>query len=683
MRKLFRWFFRIVLGMLLIVVLFLSVIIIFKIPIDLTRFKNPLEEILSKGFDRQVRIEESVVISTSLDPYFTIKGLTIENPEGFETDNFLSMELARIQVDLPPLLKKKVHITEIQVHGLHVTLEEAGDGRVNWAINTGDEPGKEPPISPGPAEKPAAQPFEFAGDTLVVRKLELQDIIVDFYRPDEKEPANFKLNNCLGAMLPGEPLHLDIDGNALDFDYTIDVSIGSLEELVTENKSWMEIKAEIAGTTLSFSGDVDLTTAARSLTLQASVQGENLASLSDLIKVDLPPLASYKVDTNLHLKAGEVELRKLLLRTGVSSLEGAAKIQKENDKIIADLKFRSPLLQIDDFVFENWSWTADEETAADSEEVEVTKEKPAQGEGVKVDAENRPEENRKLVDPELLARYEGSIVIEADKVLSGEDTLGSGQLQVSLESGRIKIDPLKVQLPGGKIEMMASINPGAAESEADLRVEIKNFDIGIMVRRSKPDSDMGGLVNLDLDVQSTANTIPELLTNGNGYFDFSGNLENFGAGIIDLWAVNLVAAIVSGAQKSKSKLNCAVGRWSMTDGYLQSDAFFMDTSKIRICAKGSVNLKDQRVDIKVKPRAKKAEFFSLATPLEVHGSFTDINIGLAGGGAVGTAIKFIASPVTAPLQRIFSAKIPKDGRDVCSMELGPDGRDKIIVPKCK
>ena len=194
---------------------------------------------------------------------------------------------------------------------------------------------------------------------------------------------------------------------------------------------------------------------------------------------------------------------------------------------------------------------------------------------------------------------------------------------------------------------------------------------------------MGGLVNLDLDVQSTANTIPELLTNGNGYFDFSGNLENFGAGIIDLWAVNLVAAIVSGAQKSKSKLNCAVGRWSMTDGYLQSDAFFMDTSKIRICAKGSVNLKDQRVDIKVKPRAKKAEFFSLATPLEVHGSFTDINIGLAGGGAVGTAIKFIASPVTAPLQRIFSAKIPKDGRDVCSMELGPDGRDKIIVPKCK
>ena len=197
MRKLIRWFFRIVLGMLLIIVLFLSVIIIFKIPIDLTRFKDPVEEMLSKGLKRPVRIEESVVISTSLNPYFTIKGFKIENPDGFETDNFLSMELAKIQVELPPLLKKKVHISEIQVQGLQVTLEETGDGKVNWAINTGDEPGKEPSVSSEPAEKSAKQPLEFTGDTIVVRKLDLQDINVDFHRPDETEPAIFKFKRIL------------------------------------------------------------------------------------------------------------------------------------------------------------------------------------------------------------------------------------------------------------------------------------------------------------------------------------------------------------------------------------------------------------------------------------------------------------------------------------------------------
>jgi hypothetical protein len=683
MKNLFRWLIGIVIGLFFITLVLLSVLVIFKIPIDLTRFKAPVEELLSKGLNRPVRIEKSVVISTSLNPYFTLKGFRIENPEGFGTDDFLSMDLARIQIELTPLLKKKVHITEIQVKGLHVTLEETGEGMVNWVFSSAEESKKESSASPEPAEKSSQQGPDLAGDTLVVRKLNLEDIKVDFYRPDGEEPVSFYLKSCLGAMLPGEPLHLDIDGKFLDFDYIIDVSIGSLEELIRDNKSWVEVNSKIAGTEMIFSGDVDLATAARSLILQTSVQGENLASLNDLIKIDLPPFSSYKIDTRLHLQAGIIELEKLVVQTGTSSLEGTAKILKENDKIITDLKLRSPLVQIDDFVFENWSWTEDEEAKADTGESEVTEKEQAREEEDKGGPENGLVENRKLIDPELLAKYESSISIDAEKVLSGQDILGSGQLQASLKSGRIKIDPLKVQLPGGKIEMMASIKPGVEESEADLKVDMQNFDIGIAVRRSKPDSDMGGLVNLAIDVQSKANSIAELLANGNGYFDFSGNLDNFGAGIIDLWAVNLVAAIVSGAQKEKSELNCAVGRWSMTDGLLQSDAFFMDTSKIRICAKGAVNLKDQRVDIKVKPRAKKAEFFSLATPLEVHGSFSDINIGVGSGGVVGTAIKFIASPVTVPLSRIFSDKIPADGSDVCSMELGPDGRDEISVPKCK
>ena len=102
------------------------------------------------------------------------------------------MELARIQVELPPLLKKKVHITKIQVQGLQVTLEETGDGKVNWAINAGEKPEKDPSTSPASEEKSAKQPLEFAGDTLVVRKLDLQDINVDFYRPDKKSLPVFK-----------------------------------------------------------------------------------------------------------------------------------------------------------------------------------------------------------------------------------------------------------------------------------------------------------------------------------------------------------------------------------------------------------------------------------------------------------------------------------------------------------
>jgi uncharacterized protein involved in outer membrane biogenesis len=272
--------------------------------------------------------------------------------------------------------------------------------------------------------------------------------------------------------------------------------------------------------------------------------------------------------------------------------------------------------------------------------------------------------------------------IVAEKVESGKDFLGSGKLDVTLKDGRINIAPFSLVLPGGDVELTASLKPGVENSEGSLKVLIENFDIGILVHRSQPDSDMGGNVNLNLDVHSTAASIPELLESGTGYFDFSGKLTNFKSGIIDLWAVNLISAIVSSTE-NQSQINCAVGRWSVDNGLLTSDAFFIDTSKIRICANGVVNFKDESLNIKVVPRAKKPEFFSLATPVKLQGTFSDLNVKLGRGAMLGSVIKMIASPVSTPLKRIFNDKIPRDGSDVCGMELGPANRENIQIPGCQ
>lgn len=676
MKKLLNWLMGLLLGLLLLVVALVVAVSFLQIPIDLSRFKEPIETLATKGLGRPVRIEKSIVISTSLKPYLTLEGLIIDNPAGFKTARFMSMDKARIQVELLPVLAGKLHLAEVQVMGLAVNLEETSSGDTNWIFSPdsvdNSKPGKtETAVEPAKAPEPG----QLENDTLVVRKLDLQDIKVDFYRPEQDDPAQFSLNKCEGSMVSGRPLQLDIDGKMLAYDYAIDVSVGSLEELLTENRSWMEIRAKIAGTNMFFTGNVDLATAAKSLVLNASVEGENLASLNNLLNVDLPPFKDYRLESALHLQPNKFELQKLVLNTGASSLEGSARIIREDALTTVTMELRSSLVQINDFVFDEYSWAGD--APGTSGEPEADDEQKASADDAKP-----KKTNKKLIDPELLAKFDCSLVVEAEKVLSGEDLLGSGQLKATAKNGRIKVDPLLFTLPGGKIEMSASVKPGLQKSDANLKVQMSNFDIGILARRAKPDSNMGGVVNVDIDVQSSAATIPELLANGNGYFDFSGNLENFSAGIIDLWAVNLVAAIVSSANKEQSELNCAVGRWSAVDGLLQTDAFYMDTSKIRICGDGMVDFKEERIDLKVAPKAKKAEFFSLATPLEVHGSFEEIKIGLGGGGVVGTAVKFIASPVTAPLKRTFSDKIPANGEDVCNMALGPVNRQDIKVPLC-
>ncbi len=119
------------------------------------------------------------------------------------------------------------------------------------------------------------------------------------------------------------------------------------------------------------------------------------------------------------------------------------------------------------------------------------------------------------------------------------------------------------------------------------------------------------------------------------------------AGVIDLWAVNLIAAIISNADKDQSQINCAVGRWTVKDGLLTS------------------------------------EFFNLATPLRVRGDFADIDLGVKRGSLLFTALDFITSPIHVPVRRVVSENIPRNGEDACSVTLGPDNHTEITVSGCK
>lgn len=681
MKTLFRWLFRIIFGLIFVIILLFTAAALLKLPIDLTILKVPIETVVTKALNRSVSIEKSIIIHTSLKPELTLEGLRIGNSGDFSEDTLMYLESARVQVELLPMLQRKIHIEHIGVGKLVLNLMENENGAVNWAASSGSGTAVRPDTKENKSAGSApSKKDDITGDFIVVKKIELDDIAVNYYSPGTSEPSTYQIEKCLGSMLPGKPLALDIDGSLLSFPYSLAVTIASLEEFLRENSSWIEIQAEISGTKLRFSGNVDFAEAHRSLALKAAFSGEKLSSLNDLLGLDLPPLNSYSVETDLFSKENHFSMNNLTVKTGSSILLGTAEITKTGDKTKAVIEFISPRFQINDFVFDDWTWSGEKTDA-------VTGEEPGEGNAAKVEVvesqEITPDKNKKLLDPELLEEFDVMLMVRAEQVLSGEDKLGNGHLKLTVRDGRIALDPLELKVPGGSVALAVSIKPGDKKSDASIKAVMHNFDIGIMVRRNKPESKMGGLVNLDMNLQSSAATPRELLENGNGYFDFSGNLENLSAGIIDLWAVNLIAAIVSSTEKKQSTINCAVGRWSVVDGTLTPDVFFIDTSKIRICGRGRVDFKDEYIDLVITPTSKKPEFFNLATPLEVRGSFDDMNIGIESGGVIGTAIKFITSPVHVPLQRVISDKIPKDGSDACKVVLGPDNRTETSVAGCR
>ena len=706
MKTLFRWLFRTVLFVVLLVILLVVSVTLLKIPIDLTVFKGPVETLVSKALKRPVNIDQSIVISTSLNPVFTLRGLRIGNPDGFSQETFINLDLAQIGVELLPFFQKKISITEFSVRKLQLTLEEQKSGAVNWIIATDKKEPDENDSAKKEATKTAAKTAAKTGsidwavdsidevadtvrealnsidwtvNTITVKKLMLQDIALYYYGPDELGPSRYQIAECSGSMGEGKPLQLDIAGNVLSFPYSVKVNIASLKEFLTDNRSWMDIQMDIAKTNLRFSGNINLEEAHRSLALKANVSGENLASLNDMFDLDLPPFSPYAVEADLLTKKDHWEIKNLMVQAGSSSLKGTARVIKGEETTETVITFASPLIQLNDFIFDDWSWSEDEETLA-AEPSDDARESPEPA--VEKDAQSGGD-NRKILDPDVLNEFDIALNVHSEEILLGEEKLGSGSLVATIRDGRIAIEPLKLNVPGGSVELSASVKPGTEKSDASFRAVMSNFDIGIMARRNQPESIMGGLVNLDVDLQSSAASVDQILTNGNGYFDFSGNLENLRAGIVDLWAVNLIAAIVSSSDENESNINCAVGRWQVNDGSLTPDVFFIDTSKIRICGKGQVDFSTNQIDMTISPTPKKPEFFNLATPLRVRGSFSDIRLGVKKGGTIGTAVKFITSPIHVPIRRVVTKKIPKDGRDACTVVLGPDNRSESSVKGCK
>ena len=657
--------------------LLLALLVIFsflKIPINLESQKGLIESIAASAIERQVSIDGKIQVTTSLWPVFIIEDVHINNPEGFADGDFTRLRSARIEIGLIRFLLGKIRVKEFKVDGLELSLQTDDKGEVNWVFNALSP---EPLKSEGKANPaPEQQPRQLTADSLIVDRLSLSNIAVSYFEPGMEKPSEFKIEKCTGSALPGKAFQINLAGSTLEEPYRISIRAASLQELLEENRSWLDIETKIAKAQINVSGNVDLAEINRSLKLKLEIKGEGLDNFNRMLKLDLPPIPTYGLNASFAMMQGLIELTDLKLQVSNSELNGSMKVDDTGPVPEANITLLAPTFQINDFVFADWSPFRD-----DVEEIKADKTEQKVEDGPKevLHAEKALE----LFSPEFLGKFNARITISADRVLSGEDQLGSGKISIRLKDGRISLDPMDLNVPGGSLSMDLSVKPGRESAEASLQVKVENFDFGILARRADPETNMGGIINLDIDLKSSAKDFTEILKNGDGYFDFSAKPENLQSGIMDLWALNVVSAIVSRAVKGQSHIEYLVGRWSMEDGYLKPEIFVIDTTRMRICGKGWVDFNTNTLNLEVSPTPKKPEFFSLATPIGVQGNFADFGLSIAPGGLIGTGIKFAISPFQVPLQTVFDKPIPADGSDLWAIQIGRDNRNMKPPVGCR
>jgi len=462
------------------------------------------------------------------------------------------------------------------------------------------------------------------------------------------------------SALSGKPLALNLDGSIDGTPIRIAIQGMELVNYVGKPQQLpITIKVESAETTVDFTGKLAMPISNKAVSLGMIIQGAKLDSLDQLLGVDLPPLGPYSVEAKFSMQERSYELSDLQIKIGTSDLTGTMRLDMAGVKPEAEVQLVSNLLQIDDF--DTGDWSPEGKSAAEERQETA----PEVGEPEK----KEPKESSQaasLLSAESLGRINAQILIKLDKVLSGTDTLGKGRLEVVLKDGHFAIAPLELQLAGGMARTEFSYYPTTTAAEIQLTTTIDNLDVGILARRVKPETKMGGLLNLDISLEATAPSLDQLMANGQGHFDLAFIPENFDAGIIDLWAVNLLSALASKVDgEPTSVINCLVASFGMEDGLMTDRVIFMDTTHMSIEGEAQIDFKKRRLNVKAAPSAKKPEFFSLATPVKINGTFEDFGIGINTIRLTTTAASFITSPIHVPLRRLFSGERPEDGTEAC------------------
>jgi hypothetical protein len=359
----------------------------------------------------------------------------------------------------------------------------------------------------------------------------------------------------------------------------------------------------------------------------------------------------------LRITTTAYEVPELDVSVGASRLTGQGRLDLGGEKPRLDLSVRAPRVQLDDFKLAGWSAFADRPGTAAGADLEALRDK-IKGAAVQTQA---------LASAQVLRRFDGYVDVEVSQVLSGADQLGSGWLRLQLENGRLLLGPAEVNTPGGTARFGGSYEPSEGDVQVALGAYVERFDYSILGRRIRPDAGAEGLVSLEFELAGRAPSLSALMSHANGRFDFAVWPRNLGAGVFDLWAVNLFLALLPEVDPSAgSQVNCAFGRFDLNDGTLKDEALVIDTSRVRVAGRGGVDFGDETLGFRFEPRAKAPQPFSLATPIEVTGTLTDFRVGPSAGDVLATVPRFLGSLFLVPFQWLGVELVPRDGSDVCA-----------------
>ncbi len=421
---------------------------------------------------------------------------------------------------------------------------------------------------------------------------------ITVHDPQQGPDLQIEVAKASAASKEGGPVQTTAEGIFRSQPFTISASGGTLTSLIAHRGAWpLAVATRTAGDSIDLKGELRFPLDGDNFLFQSHLKGDRLKDLDPILDRQLPALGSYEFTGTLADTKTGYRLTDMDGRIDGSDIHGNLTLVTGGPRwrLSGDLRSETFTLPV-----------SNQPAAAPS---------PSQT-GVIPDV---------VIPISGLHEFEVDLGWQMNRLMAGAADLGTIAFRVHLENGRLQVAPFHASLLGGSIDGSLSLESSEKAPRVVLKTTIRKLDLGRLLKGLKATADVEGVADITLDLESRGKTLYELLSRVNGQAEFIGGPGNIKSQYLNLWAIELVPALLSEAWKPQelTQVNCLIARFGLTEGLGQSDGILFDTTSMTVAGIGTVDLAGEYIDVVLTPRPKNPTLISLAHTVRLNGPLSN------------------------------------------------------------
>ncbi|RQQ16981.1 AsmA family protein [Burkholderia stagnalis] len=397
-------------------------------------------------------------------------------------------------------------------------------------------------------------------------------------------------------------------------------------------------------TTLALVGTVTDPAHLAAVDLRLWLAGTSMAHLYDVTGITLPETPPYATDGHLigqFRASGNVfKYEDFTGRVGGSDLTGTLVYVSREPRPLLSGTLVSKLLRFADLA---------PLIGADTNASKARRGAPAaQPANKSLPVETFRTERWKKMDADV--RFTGQRIIKSPSLpITGLTT------HVVMQDGVLTLNPLNFGVAGGTLASNVYLDGRGTPLKGRFTLQARHLKLKQLFPTFKVMQTALGEVNGDAALSATGNSPAALAATSNGEVKTLVTDGTVSLLLMEAAGLNVANVVYEKLFGDRDvKINCAAADFVATNGVLDSRVFALDTEDAVIGMNGTVNLRDETMNLTIRPHTKGFRIVSLRSPLYVTGTFKQPHVGVKPGALIARGGAAVALGLLNPVASLLA-----------------------------